>query len=146
MRYEMLQEVINEQWKTAYKAKNTTLKSTFESIKAKILVEEKSGRYDLPLDDTVIENIIIKEIKELKETQQNLIRAGRVDDAQEIDIKVSALEQYLPERMSEAEVISLIVELAKKESNKGKLIGLTVKAVGSKFDKSRIATLVNAVV
>jgi hypothetical protein len=33
-----------------------------------------------------------------------------------------------------------------QEQNKGKLIGLTVKEIGSKFDKSKIAGLVNEVI
>ena len=47
--------------------------------------------------------------------------------------------------MTEEEVIEIIKKLKKTETNPGKLIGLTVKEVGNKFDKSKIAALVKQV-
>jgi uncharacterized protein YqeY len=55
------------------------------------------------------------------------------------------LSQYLPKQMSEADVIEIIKRLKKTEANPGKLIGLTVKEVGNRFDKSKIAALVKQV-
>ena len=65
----MLKDVILEKWKEAFKAKDSVLKSAYECVKAKILVEEKSGKYTLPLTDDIVISIITKEVKELKETQ-----------------------------------------------------------------------------
>jgi hypothetical protein len=47
--------------------------------------------------------------------------------------------------MSEEEVIEIIKRLKETETNPGKLIGLTVKEVGNRFDKSKIAALVKQV-
>ena len=65
----MLKDVILNEWKEAYKNKDEVLKSAYSMVKAKILVEEKSGKYELPLTDDVVVNVINKEVKELKETQ-----------------------------------------------------------------------------
>ena len=141
----MLKETILEKWKEAFKAKDELLKSAYSMVKAKILVEEKSGKYTLPLSDEIVVNIITKEVKELKETQQSMINAQRFSDAGDIQIKIDELEQYLPKQMSVEEVKVVINKLMGQENNKGKLIGLTVKEVGNRFDKAKIAQLVSEV-
>jgi hypothetical protein len=47
--------------------------------------------------------------------------------------------------MSEDEVIAIIRRIKETEPNLGKVIGLTVKEVGNRFDKSKIAALVKNV-
>jgi uncharacterized protein YqeY len=140
----MLQEQINLKWKELFKARDTVGKSAFECVKSKILVAEKSGSYALPLADSVIEGIIIKEVKELQETKTYY----KPEDQQykDLDYKISLLNEYLPKQMSVEEVKAVIAKLYEQEQNKGKLIGLTVKEIGSKFDKSKIAGLVNEVI
>lgn len=140
----MLQEQINLKWKELFKARDVVGKSAFEGIKAKILVAEKSGNYELPLTDSVVENIIIKEVKELQETKTYY----KPDDQQYKDLayKISLLSEYLPKQLTADEVKEIIKRLFEVEKNKGKLIGLTVKEIGPKFDKSKIAQLVNEVI
>jgi uncharacterized protein YqeY len=140
----MLQEQINLKWKELFKARDTVGKSAFECVKSKILVAEKSGNYELPLADSVVEGIIIKEVKELQETKTYY----KPEDQQykDLDYKISLLNEYLPKQMSVDEVKAVIAKLYAQEQNKGKLIGLTVKEIGSKFDKSKIAGLVNEVI
>lgn len=140
----MLQEQINQRWKELFKARDVIGKSAFESVRAKILVAEKSGKYELPLTDDIVESIIIKEVKELQETK-TYYKPGD-PQYKDLDYKISLLSEYLPKQMGADEVKEIIKRLFEQEQNKGKLIGLTVKEVGSKFDKSKIAQLVNEVV
>lgn len=138
-----LKDKIIEEWRNAYLLKDENLKSAFAMVKAKILVEEKSGKYELPLTDSIVENLIIKEVKELKETQSFYKQDG--NEYKDIQIKINALSEYLPKQLTEDEVKSIIFKLKENETNKGKIIGLVVKEVGSKFDKSKVAQLVNEV-
>ena len=140
----MLQEQINLKWKEFFKAGDKIGKSAFESVRAKILMAEKSGSYELPLTDSIIENIIVKEVKELQETKTYY----KPEDQQykDLDYKISLLTEYLPKQMTTEDVKAIIVKLAATEQNKGKLIGLTVKEIGTRFDKSKIAGLVNEVI
>ena len=140
----MLQEQINLKWKDFYKARDMVGKSAFESVKSKILVAEKSGNYTLPLADSIVEGIIVKEVKELQETKTFY----KPEDPQykDLDYKISLLSEYLPKQMTAEEVKAIIVKLYATEQNKGKLIGLTVKEIGTRFDKSKIAGLVNEVI
>lgn len=141
----MLKDVILEKWKDAFKAKDETLKSAFAMVKAKILVEEKSGKYELPLTDEVIVAVISKEVKELKETQTFY----KPEDQIYIDInrKIEALSEYLPKQMAAEEVKDMIRSYiaATELDNVGRITGAIVKEVGPRFDKSKISNLVKEV-
>ena len=135
-----IKEIILSKWKESYKVKDNVLKSAYEAVKAKILVEEKSGKHTLPLTDDVLINIITKEVKELKETQSYY----KCEDQQYKDIerKINALSEYLPQQLTREEVKNIILKLKETETNVGKLIGLTVKEVGNRFDKAQISQIV----
>jgi uncharacterized protein YqeY len=136
----MMKELINEKWKEAFKARDMEKRTAYEMIKQKILVVEKSGQYELPLTDEQITNLIIKEIKEREDVMQFY---KPEDDAYKMAVAIIAeLEQYLPKQMTEDEVIAIIKRIKETEPNMGKVIGLTVKEVGNRFDKSKIAALV----
>ena len=138
-----LKEIINEKWKEAFKNRDMIRRTAYELIKQRLMVAEKSGQFELPLTDEQITNLIIKEYKE----REDLLTIYKPDDEQYITAKgvIEELEQYLPKQMTEAEVIEIIKRLKETESNIGKLIGLTVKEVGNRFDKSKIASLVRSV-
>jgi uncharacterized protein YqeY len=139
----MLKQLINDKWKEYFKAGNKVGKSAFEAIKAKILIAEKSGEFNLPLTDTIIENIIIKDIKEMKESQ--FYYKADSSEYKELEYKISLLAEYLPKQLTEEEVIAIIKEKQQIETNTGKIIGLVVKEVGNNFDKSKISMLVKKV-
>ena len=139
----MMKELINEKWKEAFKARDMEKRTAYEMIKQKILVAEKSGLYTLPLTDEQITNLIIKEIKEREDVMQFY---KPEDDAYKMAVAIIAeLDQYLPKQMTEDEVIAIIKRIKETEPNMGKVIGLTVKEVGNRFDKSKIAALVKQV-
>ena len=136
----MMKELINEKWKEAFKARDMEKRTAYEMIKQKILVAEKSGLYTLPLTDEQITNLIIKEIKEREDVMQFY---KPEDEAYKMAVAIIAeLDQYLPKQMTEEEVIAIIKRIKETEPNMGKVIGLTVKEVGNRFDKSKIAALV----
>lgn len=139
----MLKELINEKWKEAFKARDMEKRTAYEMLKQRIIVAEKSGQFELPLTDEQITNLIIKEIKEREDVRQFY---KPEDDAYKMATAIIAeLDQYLPKQMSEEEVIDIIKRIKETEPNLGKVIGLTVKEVGNRFDKSKIAALVRSV-
>lgn len=139
----MLKELINEKWKEAFKARDMEKRTAYEMLKQRIMVAEKSGQFELPLTDEQITNLIIKEIKEREDVRQFY---KPEDDAYKMATAIIAeLDQYLPKQISEEEVIAIIKRIKETESNLGKVIGLTVKEVGNRFDKSKIAALVRSV-
>lgn len=139
----MLKELINDKWKEAFKARDMEKRTAYEMIKQRIMMAEKSGQFELPLTDEQITNLIIKEIKEREDVLQFY---KPEDDAYKMATAIIAeLDQYLPKQMSEEEVIAIIKRIKETEPNMGKVIGLTVKEVGNRFDKSKIAALVKSV-
>ena len=139
----MLKELINEKWKEAFKARDMEKRTAYEMLKQRIMVAEKSGQFELPLTDEQITNLIIKEIKEREDVLQFY---KPEDDAYKMATAIiSELDQYLPKQMNKEEVIAIIKRIKETEPNLGKVIGLTVKEVGNRFDKSKIAALVRSV-
>ena len=139
----MLKELINDKWKEAFKARDLEKRTAYELIKQRIMVAEKSGQVELPLSDEYITNLIVKEIKE----REDVLQFYKPEDEQYKTAKavIEELSQYLPKAMSEDEVIAIIKRIKETEPNLGKVIGLTVKEVGNRFDKSKIAALVKTV-
>lgn len=139
----MLKELIYDKWKEAFKSRDEEKRTCYEFLKQRILVAEKSGQFDLPLTDDQITDLIIKEYKERKDLL-NVYSVGD-DEYAQAQFIIDELEQYLPKQMSEEEVVAIIKRIKETEPNMGKVIGLTVKEVGNRFDKSKIAALVKSV-
>ena len=139
-----LKETFKQKFVEAFKTREYIRRYPYEIINNKIMMAEKSGQYALPLTDEQITNLVVKECKERTE----LLSLYRPEDEQYILAKylVEELSQYLPKQMTEEEVIAIIKRIKETESNPGKVIGLTAKEVGNRFDKSKIAALVKSVV
>lgn len=138
-----LKETINEKWKEAFKARDMVARSAYEFVKQRIMIAEKSGKYELPLSDEIVSNLIVKEYKEREEVLQFYKPEDEAYKNAVAQMKI--LEEYLPKQMTEDEVIAIIRRIKETELNLGKVIGLTVKEVGNSFDKSKIAALVKSV-
>lgn len=142
----MLYETIKTKHIEAMKTRNPLIKEAYGNVIAKILVAEKSGNYQLPLEDSVIESLIAKEVKELEETRSFYKPAD--DQYEDISVQIAELNQYLPQPLTEHEVESLIVGYVAttNETNKGKITGAIAKVVGNRFDKKLIKGIVERVV
>ena len=141
----MLYELLKEKHIAAFKQRNMLIKSAYSNVLAKALVAEKSGNYKLPLEDSVIESLIVKEIKELEETRSFY---QPIDNKYEdLSIQIAELNQYLPKPLTETEVESMILGYvaASGETNKGKINGAIAKMVGNRFDKKLIKDIVDKV-
>lgn len=138
-----LKEAINQKFIEEFKTRITIRRYPYEVMKQRILVAEKSGQYELPLTDEQIINLIVKECKEREE----LLKVYKPEDEQYVlsEYMLKELSQYLPKQLSEEEVIEIIKKYKAVEPNMGKVIGLTAKEVGNRFDKSKIAALVKQV-
>ena len=138
-----LKETINQKFIEAFKTREAIRRYPYEIMKQRILMAEKSGQYELPLTDEQITNLIVKEVKE----RTDLLSVYKPEDEQYILSKymIDELSQYLPKQMDESEVIEIIKRVKQTETNMGKVIGLVVKEVGNRFDKSKIAGLVKTV-
>ena len=138
-----LKEIFNKKFIEEFKTGIAIRRYPYEVMKQRIMTAEKSGQFELPLTNEQITNLVVKECKEREE----LLNIYSPEDEQYILAKyiVEELSQYLPKQMTEEEVIEIIKRFKETETNPGKLIGLTAKEVGNRFDKSKIAALVKQV-
>lgn len=135
----MLKELMHEKLNESRKNRDELSKEAYEAVVVSILNTEKSGKFQLPLTDNNIVDIILKEVKKYKESQSFY----KVEDPHYIELqsKIDILSIYLPKELSEEEVKNIIHKYY--DGNKGKTIGMVVKEVGNRFDKSKIAKMVN---
>ena len=141
----MLYEIIKNKHTEAMKMRDPLLKSAYGNVLAKIMVAENSGNYQLPLENTVIEGLIVKEVKELEETRS--FYHPTQDQYEALSIQIAELNQYLPKALTELEVESMILGYiaATEETNVGKITGAIAKMVGNRFDKKLIKGIVEKV-
>lgn len=137
-----LKETFNKKFIEEFKTGIAIRRYPYEVMKQRILMAEKSGQFNLPLTDEQITNLVVKECKEREE----LLSIYKPEDEQYALAKyiIDELSQYLPKQLTEEDVIEIIKKFKETETNTGKLIGLTAKEVGNRFDKSKIAMLVKS--
>lgn len=138
----MLSEQMRNNLNEARKKRDKDGEIAFGNVVAKILIAEKSGKYSVPLSDEVVQDIIIKECKEIEESL-SYYQGRPCKQATELTFQYDILKFYLPKEVTQDQVIEIIEKLAEKETNRGKLIGMVCKEVGNRFDRSKIAPLVN---
>lgn len=139
----MTVEFVREQLMSARKSRNKVFESVYGNLLNKVMVAEKSGRYSLPLSEDVVNEMATREVKEMEETLS--FYKEPCEKSKELETQIAELKKYLPTNMTEEEVIAVIKELSATETNIGKLTGMVCKAVGSRFDRSKVNGMVRSV-
>ncbi|NMP23006.1 GatB/YqeY domain-containing protein [Sulfobacillus harzensis] len=102
-----LRDRLNEDLKTAMRAKDAARLSVIRGIKAAILQAETRGER-VVLDDPGIVQVIAKEVKERQDAIEEFRRGGRADLVDKLTGEIAVLKDYLPEPLSEAELAQLV--------------------------------------
>ena len=103
MREKILKDIIE-----SMKSKDKEKLSTLRMLKGAMQLEEINKKGEL--DDTEIINLISKQIKTRRESIEEFKKAGRDDLATKTEKEVEILSSYMPEQLSEEEVLKLIDE------------------------------------
>lgn len=126
--------------KQAMKARETDRLSAIRML----LSEVKNAEIDSgELDQAGFEKVVTKLAKQIKETVDEFAKAGRQEDADQESIKLSVLQAYLPEQMSDAELKKIVesVKAGMAEANPGQLIGAVMAKVKGKADGKRVSDM-----
>lgn len=122
----------------AMKAKDKKRKDVLSLLLAELKNVEINNR--TPLTDEEGAQVILKQIKQLKETK-SLTPADRTDVLEECDYSISVLEEYAPKMMDETEIKSVIEETLKEleiqtptAKDKGKIMKVLMPKVKGKAD------------
>lgn len=141
-----LQNTINEHIKNAMIAKDKDKLAALRAVKSAFIIEMAKDGSDA-IDDDVAEKIIAKLVKQRKESASIFTEQGRDDLAKDEIIQLQFLEVYLPEQMSEDEVIKVVREVilqigASTPSDIGKCMGIIMGKLNGKADGKLISRLV----
>ncbi|MEY2348949.1 GatB/YqeY domain-containing protein [Lentilactobacillus buchneri] len=132
--------------KDAMKARDKVRLGVIRGIKAQVMnAKVADGNHDLTEDQ--INDIIMKEIKQQKESLEEFQKADRKDLAEEQEAKLKIAEEYAPEQLSEAEVEKIVQETisqvgAESMTDFGKVMGAIMPKVKGQADGSVINKLV----
>ena len=122
----------------AMKAKDKKRKDVLSLLLAELKNVEINNR--TPLTDEEGAQVILKQIKQLKETK-SLTPADRTDILEECDYSISVLEEYAPKMMDETEIKAVIEETLKEleiqtptAKDNGKIMKVLMPKVKGKAD------------
>lgn len=136
---------ILEDLKAAMKAQEKEKLSVIRMIKGAIQMEELNKKHELS-DDEVIA-IISKQIKSRKESIVEFEKANRTDLVEQNKREIEILNTYMPEQLSEEDVIKVIDDAFKKLNptgmpDMGKIIGSISPILKGKTDMGLVSKIV----
>jgi len=143
-----LKAQILEDIKQAMKAREQAKLSTLRMLSAAIKQKEVDERVEL--DDAAVLSIIEKQIKQRKEAATQFEAGGRADSAQAELAEAAVLAAYLPQQLSENEVIAelqaVVAELgATGPQDMGKVMGAAKTKLAGRANMSKVSGLVKQV-
>ena len=143
-----LKERLTDEMKSAMKAKEklrlSTIRMVISAIKNKEI--EQGGE----LDDPGVEEVIVKAVKQRRDSAEQYRNGGRAELAQKEEAEIAILKAYLPEQMGDDQIRELAraaAEDAGATSMKemGKVMGLLMPKVKGKADGSVVNRIVKEI-
>ena len=135
-----LKQTIQDDFKAALLSGDRFRGEVLNAIKSAVLYEEiASKKREAGLSDAEIENVIAREVKKRKESASIYLENNRKEAADQELKEAAIMEEYLPEKISEAELIKKIDDKIKKLEvsdikGMGKVIGALKSELGSAVD------------
>ncbi len=141
----VIKDRLQDDWKTALKAKDKFTVSVISTARAAILLVEKTENRKLE-DDEVI-TILAKEVKQGRESMLEFEKGNRQDLIEKSKAEIEILLKYLPKQLSE-EVIKQIVKESAEEvgANSIKDMGKVMSSVRPKVLGKADGKLVSQIV
>lgn len=142
-----LKEQINEDMKSAMRAKETQKLSAIRLLLAAIKQKEVDER--VSLDDNAVLAIIDKMLKQRRDSISQYEAAKRQDLADVEKLEMSVLSAYMPQALSQAEVEAAIAAAvteagASSAADMGKVMTLLKPRLAGRTDMGKVSGLVKA--
>ena len=141
-----IQNLISEDIKKAMLAREVDKLAALRSVKSAILLEaSKDGSSEI--SDDISLKIIIKLVKQRKDSAQIYKEQNRSDLESDELKQLKYLEFYLPEQLSNDEIETIVNKIivdnnASSMKDMGRVMGLASKVLGGKADGKLIAQIV----
>jgi uncharacterized protein YqeY len=140
-----LLEELNADMKQAMRDKEKVILSVIRMLKSSLQNEQiNAGR---ELTDEEILTVLSREMKQRKDSLQEFVKANRDDLVQNVQDEINVLSKYMPEQLSEEEIINIINEAidqtgASSKADMGKVMGLIMPKVKGKAEGAVVNRLV----
>jgi uncharacterized protein YqeY len=139
-----LEETINNDIKTAMKAKEANKLQALRAIKSSILLLKTSP--EGLTEESAIKSLQ-KMVKQRKDAGELYVQQNRQDLADVEFFEAAIIDKYLPQQMNEDEIkVELTAIISKtgasSKADMGKVMGMATKAMAGKADGKLISTLV----
>ena len=140
-----LKTQINEDMKTAMRAKETQRLSAIRLLLAAIKQREVDERKEL--DDQQIIGVIEKMIKQRRESIAQFEKASRTDLAEAENFELGVLQAYMPQQLSEAEIEAAVAAAvtetgAQSVRDMGKVMAILKSKLAGRADMGAVSALV----
>lgn len=140
----MLRQKLQDDQLNALKSGNKEVLEILRFVIAKVKNQEIEKKEELNDEETL--SVLKKVVRELNESKDASVKAGRKDLIDQNEKQIAVLSPYLPKELSDEELekeIQAILDKNKElfESNKKAIIGICMKELRSKADGTRIMKL-----
>ena len=140
-----LKQRLTEDMKTAMKAGEKDRLGTIRLINAAIKQKEVDERVEM--DDTLVLAILEKMMKQRKDSVSQFEAANREDLAVIERAEMAIIEQYLPAKLGEAEVLAVIDAVIKETgatgpADMGKVMGAIKPKLAGQADMGEVSKLI----
>ena len=140
-----IKDRLQEDWKTALKAKDKFKTSVISTAKAAILLVEKTDNRKLEEDEVI--TILAKEVKQRRESMLEFEKGNRQDLVDQCEAEIKILLEYLPQQLGEDEIKQIVKESAEElGANSIKDMGKVMAAVRPKVVGKADGKLVSQIV
>jgi hypothetical protein len=142
-----LKQKINEDMKTAMRAKDTARLSAIRLLLAAMKQREVDERIEL--SDTDIVAIIDKMMKQRRDSFSQFEAAGRKDLADIEQFEMTVLQGYMPQQLSAAEIVAAIEQVvtasgAASAQDMGKVMAILKPQLAGRADIAKASAQVKA--
>lgn len=139
-----LKEKIEQDIKTAMKARDNVRLETLRAIKAAILLAKTEKGAPETLTEEKEISLLTKELKKRREAAEQFRKGNRPELAEKEDAEANIIEEYLPKPLTEQELIdaikAIIAEVnATSPKDFGKVMGVASKRLQGKADGKLIS-------
>ena len=140
-----MENQIDNDLKLALKSGDKFTLSVLRMLKSEIINERRKGSLHTLTDDEVLK-VIKKGVKTRKDSIEEYKKYGKLETANELAKEVDILNKYLPQEMSEEEIIKIVDEVFEElKPSSMKDMGNLMKVISSKItnaDMSLVSKIV----
>ena len=142
-----LKQRLQEDMKTAMRARETERLGTIRLIMAAIKQREVDERIEL--DDAQVIEVLTKMVKQRRDSLAQYQQAGRQDLADKESAELALIDEYLPPALDDAELKDIIAGVvaqtgAQSPQDMGKVMGQLKPRIQGRADMGKVSAMVKA--